>query len=213
MFAFEHSEATWVNWVREDESARRQQFSGHKNKAPRVGLPTPAGIGPRCRKVAANSGLPTDDAQGATACMNGRSAESPTTHDVSMRSRAELCNNENLDSSAIRTLEVPAVRELKMDYELARGNELREQSFTQDDIPFNMGVGLGPRRPSLKKIGSYNSMSKSVSFSDQHGLELENVQEIPARAKNLLTAWQGAALTMILGLLLFTIFATLPFTH
>jgi len=102
-----------------------------------------------------------------------------------------------------------------MDYELSRVNGIREESFTQEDAPFNSSssIGLGPKRPSLKKIGSYSSISKNVSFSDQHGLELENVQEIPARAKHLMSVWQGAALTMIMGLVLFTIFATLPFTR
>lgn len=147
--------------------------------------------------------------------MNGRAADSSSAHDVSMRSRAELCKPDISDTSATRpvaSLEVPAIRELKMEYESSRGNEFRQEGFTQDDLPFNssMGVGLGPRRPSLKKIGSYNSIAKSVSFSDQHGLELENVQEIPARAKHLLSVWQGAALAVIIGLVFFMIFTTLP---
>eukprot|EP00959_Pyramimonas_sp_CCMP1952_P414446 8683674-Pyramimonas_sp.AAC.2 len=35
-----------------------------------------------------------------------------------------------------------------------------------------------------------------VYSDDQHGFELENVQEIPARVKNLVSAWQVGACTL-----------------
>eukprot|EP00242_Pyramimonas_sp_CCMP2087_P016348 CAMPEP_0198197964 /NCGR_PEP_ID=MMETSP1445-20131203/1515_1 /TAXON_ID=36898 /ORGANISM="Pyramimonas sp., Strain CCMP2087" /LENGTH=76 /DNA_ID=CAMNT_0043867389 /DNA_START=527 /DNA_END=757 /DNA_ORIENTATION=+ len=68
------------------------------------------------------------------------------------------------------------------------------------------------RKPSLKKIGSQTQMlMKNVTFSDQHGMELENVREIPGRIKLIFTAWQGSVLTILMGLLLFALITSFTF--
>jgi len=118
------------------------------------------------------------------------------------RSLESSAVDEDVDMSFIRHSENPP-----------RTPDLLRRSREEEDALFSPMTPMGfSRKPSLKKIGSQTQMlMKNVTFSDQHGMELENVREIPGRIKLIFTAWQGSVLTILMGLLLFALITSFTF--